>query len=133
MLLLSYIVVLHSSSWTKNIVLSFLEIADFLAWAVVKDWTVVEVGQRGFNTPSKTPIAEGGNTPRKRQRMQSESPTPMSLKEPDASDIAEVKEFDGSVFEVIFVYIESINCRQRLTVNQSQGEGTSSVLVVPRS
>jgi len=95
----------HLNSWTKSFVFLCVIFSDLLAWAVVKDWTIVESEQRGFNTPSKTLRAEGSNTPRKRTRMQSESPTPTSaplpLKEPEASDKPEIKQSDGDVFDVI--------------------------------
>jgi hypothetical protein len=111
MLLLSYIAVLPLSSWLRSIVFSFFEITDLLAWAVVKDWTVVEGGMRGFNTPGKTPIAEGSNTPRKRRRMQSDSPTPMptSSTKPMESD---AMESDGNVFDVISLHIFGLTVDQ---------------------
>ena len=78
---------------------------------MIKDWALVE-SERGFNTPSKTPISTGSSTPRKRVRMQSESPTPTSMsissKEPETLDKFETKEGDGDVFNVISVSIHSL-------------------------
>jgi hypothetical protein len=85
--------------------------ADFLAWVVLKDWTVLDSGQRSFNTPGKSPTVERNDTPRKRVCMQSDLPMPMPLSstKPTESDITEP---DGHVFDVISLHILGLTVDQ---------------------